>query len=225
MKCVLGLVALILFGLASDSHPFTYEALQQVDRNVTFPELQRDPEDFVGTDLILGGTIVAIGKMRNGLRLEISQLPLDAADQPRDGVGSFGRFLATVSGNFKTGEFRIGTLVTLIGTVKSAATETEEDEESVYPILAVREIRIWQEPGAYSGSVSRFERETSGGYVYGSPSYPDRGYYYEPYSPWLYFPWWFNWTLIFGSGNYGHDHGYGGGSGRYYPGGPVRRGR
>ena len=109
MKCVLGLVALILFGLASDSHPFTYEALQQVDRNVTFPELQRDPEDFVGTDLILGGTIVAIDKMRNGLRLEISQLPLDAADQPRDDVKPFGRFLATVSGNFKTGEFRIGT--------------------------------------------------------------------------------------------------------------------
>lgn len=224
MKSVLGILAIFLFGLAADVHSFTYEALQEVDRNVTFIELQSDPDEFIGKNLILGGTIMAINKSRGGSRLEISQLPLDAADQPQDDLRPFGRFLAKVPGVIEKGDYRIGSLVTLIGTVTGTATVTVDNEESVYPVLTVREIRLWQEPVMESRSSPRFERETERIYVYDTPSYPYRGYYYEPYYPWPYFPWWLGWSVIIGGGGHGHDHGHGG-LGRFRSGGPVRRGR
>jgi outer membrane lipoprotein len=194
MKRLAAILLCLALLAAGKGFAFTTEALQRVDRNLTFSKLQQNPGGAVGKDVILGGTIVALERRRNLTRLEVAELPLAAADRPDDGFGSPGRFLATTPDPLAPRDYRPGYLVTIIGTVKGGAKVTVDGEEYSYPVLAVKEMKLWKEYGSDRGSVP-----PAGGQVYDTDAepdydydyaypYPPAPYYYGPYYPW--WPWW-----------------------------------
>lgn len=206
---------MVLLMAVTEGHSFTAEALKEVDRGVAFYDLERDPIAFVGKNVILGGTIMAVSKRQQGTHLEIAELPLMANDRPDPGLESIGRFVARTGENLDRRVYRPGSLITVIGTVKGRARVIVEEEEEVYPLVSVKEMRIWSgyEPPPRREKVYEIEPETTYVYDYPSPAY---GPYYYPYP---YYPWWFGWNIYLGSypyygyypyGYYGDHHGHGG---------------
>jgi outer membrane lipoprotein len=180
---------------------FSREALEQVDRSVTFIELQQHPDTFVGKDLLLGGTIISLESRRTGgMLLEVAQLPLHASNQPDRSFTSAGRFLVTVPDDLDRQEYRPGLAITVVGTVKAAAKTALDGEESLTPVVAVKEMLLWPPPLIERRVPPRDlviyeqEPETVYSYVYREP------YFTWPYfaAPW--FPWWFGASFTFHDG-------------------------
>jgi outer membrane lipoprotein len=204
MKRLTGLIMLLSLFAAAEGHTFTAGALKEVDRGVAFYDLERDPTAFVGKNVILGGTILMVSKRQTGTHLEIAELPLTSADQPEPGLESIGRFMVTSPDDLDRRVYKPGALITVIGTVRGQARVIVEDEEEIYPLVAVKEMRVWSgyKPQPVREKVYEIEPETI--YVY---EYPPSAYgpYYYPY-----YPWWLGWNIYLG-GSYPYYGSYYGG--------------
>jgi outer membrane lipoprotein len=204
-------IMLLVLCTATQGHPFTAGALKQVDRRVAYYDLARDPTVFVGKEVILGGAIIMVSSRERGTRLEVAELPLTSADRPDPGFGSTGRFLATTADELDRRVYRPGLLITIIGTVTGRARVIVDEDEESYPLLAVKEMRVWSdyEPPRATARVYEAEPETTYVYDYPPPAYIPYYYPYYPYYP--YSPWWFGWGIYFGGDYSGHHHdGHGG---------------
>jgi outer membrane lipoprotein len=202
---------------AAEGHPFTAGALKEVDRGVAFYDLELDPTAFVGKNVILGGTILVVSKRQTGTHLEIAELPLTSADQPDPGLESIGRFMVTSPDDLDRRVYKPGALITVIGTVRGQARVIVEDEEDIYPLVAVKEMQVWSgyKPPPVREKVYKIEPETT--YVY---EYPPSVYgpYYYPY-----YPWWLGWNIYLG-GSYPYYGSYYGGHHHDHDGHPPPRG-
>lgn len=201
MKRLSYLTFLLLLVSVAWAHAFSREALEQIDRSVTFIELQQTPDNFIGRDLLLGGTIITLEKRRGGgMQMEVAQLPLTASNRPAPGFKPQGRFLATIPDELDRDEYRPGMRIALIGTVKKGATVVLEGEETVYPVLAVKEMELWPAGIAERiippSDVVILEREPERVYIYDDYRYPA----YWPYYSWPLFPFWFGASISI------HDH-------------------
>jgi outer membrane lipoprotein len=185
MKKLLLLFAGIAF-LAGCAHVISRDVLDQVDRQVTFAELQKDPLRYKGVTVLLGGVIVRTVMEKNGTLLEIYQTALDRSDRPVDLDRSEGRFLAHYKGFLDSEIWRKGRRVTVAGTVEGEKTRKLGNMEYRYPYLNIRQIHLWK-------------KET---YIYEPyPSYP-----WGPYGPWG--PWWdpFPYPFLYPHPLYWHHH-------------------
>jgi outer membrane lipoprotein len=211
MKPWAGLPVFLAMIAATTAHCFTAEALKQVDRRVAFYDLSRNPEVFVGKNVILGGSIIAVAKREGGTRLEIAELPLTSTNRPDPGYESTGRFLATTPDPLDRDIYRTGLLITVIGTVTGRARVITDEDEEIYPLLAVKEMRVWS---YYEPPRVAYEAEprTTDVYDYPPPVYAPYYYPYYPYYP--YSPWWFGWGIYIGD-YWGHHHDGHGGHGGY----------
>jgi len=230
MKHLTGFALAFFLLAASGAFAFSREALDQVDRSVTFIELQQNPDSFIGRELMLGGVIISLEKRRSGgMQLEVAQLPLSAADLPMGNYKPSGRFLVTIPDELDRREYRPGMLVTVIGAVRNSAKVIVDGEESVFPVLAVQEMQLWPEPRVErrppSQEVVVYERQPETVYVYENRE----PYYYWPYYYAPLFPWWFGASFTYQNYpshyyrpyRYGHAPGHGsshsGGGGGHSP--------
>ena len=224
MRRICGLTIMCMLLTVTGASAFSREALDQVDQSVTFVELQQNPEGFIGRDLLLGGVIISLDQRRDGgMQMEVAQLPLAATGRPVSGFNADGRFLVTIPDDLDRNEYRPGMKVAVIGAVKKGVRVVVDGEESLYPVLAVKEMELWPasvaERRAPPRDVVVYEREPEAVYVY---DYPEP--YYRPYYYWPYYPLWFGASFSFRDYPSHHYRSYGGGHtwGRHD--GPPHRG-
>jgi outer membrane lipoprotein len=136
---------LSLLLLAGCTHVFTEQARKKVDPAVTFEALKNNPEPFVGKYIALGGTIVETRHTPEGSQIEVAQLPLGKSEVPDYSYASGGRFIAVSANKFDRGTYRPGRRVSLIGEVRGGKTVTMDGVKSVFPVVNVLEIKVWNE--------------------------------------------------------------------------------
>jgi outer membrane lipoprotein len=153
----------------------------QVDRSVGFSQLRQDAARHVGASVVLGGSVLDAKLVPEGTRIEVLQLPLDAADRPSGAPEhSEGRFLLIDPQRTDPAVLQ-QRLVTVVGEVLGTKVEKVDEAEYTYPWLSARFIHVWRggydyPPGASSPYYYPYY------YPYYAPySYPYAPYYYSPY--------------------------------------------
>lgn len=166
---LLWLAALLLTGCAG--HVLSREALEQVDEGIETAQVLANPEAFIGRTLLLGGPILDIEVGREGTVLEILNYRLDRWGEPRSPQQQNGRFLVRSERFLDPEIYKIGTFVTMTGTVRGSEVRALRDAEYRYPVMEAGEVHRWSPYSRY----------------YSTPGYYWPGPYWSPYQPWS--PW------------------------------------
>lgn len=176
--------AMLFIFLPGCATPFiSPQTLAQVDRQISFNELQKAPRIYKGKMVLLGGVIVKTENKKEGTLLEIYQTKLDSRDRPVNIDSSQGRFLALYKGFLDSEIYKAGRRVTIAGTVQDGRISKLGDIDYRYPYIVISEIYLFQteRPALYHPYP----------YYYDYPWYP---YYYPdyPFYPWRlrYRPYW-----------------------------------
>jgi len=184
-RCRSGMIAaslLVAFILAGCAHIISEETLKDVDRGISFEQLVKDPMQYKGKTVLLGGVIVKTENRKDGTLLELYQTNLDNYGVPIDDDQSEGRFLA-MDERFLDGEiYRAGRRVTVAGMVAGAEMIKLGEIDYSYPYITVKEIHLWKE--------QRRDEYGPRHRDYGGPfwgwGYPWRRWYY-PYWPYAWY--------------------------------------
>jgi outer membrane lipoprotein len=190
------ILVMVLGLLTGCTHVISRASLKQVDTNVTFSALLKDPHAYVGKVVLLGGVIVDAINKKEGTELEICQTELDQEGKPVNTDRSKGRFLALYPGFLDNMIYRMGREVTLTGTVVGGKIQPLGEIQYVYPYLFVKELHLFKQEEYVS-------YDPYDVYLWG-------GWWY-PWGPWGYYPW--GWG--FHEGHEGHGGHGGGGHGHH----------
>lgn len=120
------------------------EIRQEVDRGVTLPMVQADPDAFKGKKVIWGGIIVSSKNLPDKTIIEVLQTPLDARDRVTDKELSQGRFFVESSKYLDTFVYRTGKEITVAGVIKGVTTQKIGERDYTYPVLESLEIHIFE---------------------------------------------------------------------------------
>ncbi len=160
------IVACSIF-LAGCAHVMSEDSMKLVDRHISFEELRKAPESYVGRYVLFGGTIAGVKNTKGGAELEVLQTPLGSTGTPEETQDSGGRFIVSSHRFLDPLVYRNGRRVSVVGEVKGKKLRMIDEVEYVYPFLAEVEMHLWE-------SLQEERRH-----------YPPP-YYYDPFWD----PWW-----------------------------------
>lgn len=135
--------ALLLAGCASALSP---ELTQSADSQLTFSQLQSDPEAYNGKIVILCGVIVETRNLQTGAEIEILQKEADFWGKPIRTDRSGGQFLVRKRAFLDPLIYASGREITVGGVVRGA------DRGLV--VIDARELRLWERMRPASGDPS-----------------------------------------------------------------------
>lgn len=192
-------LAVLLVGLSGcatfSSSPFSTNQEAQVTAGTSFANVVQDPSAHIGHILKVGGVVLSAKRLVDRTEVMVLQIPLGNDSVPQwDRTKSKGRFIATQQTFLDPATLPPGTRVTIMGEVTGQASVRVDEEEQVYPVLAIQALNVWP----------MIPRNTYGYRPYWGPypywgQYPYWGGYwgsYWPYSPYSF-------------GYYGRGHGGG----------------
>jgi outer membrane lipoprotein len=94
----------------------------------------------------LGGEVLGARRVREGVELEVLQLPAKGEDPPTERrTESQGRFLAMDHGAGDPASFPPGTKVSLVGTVIGEETRRLDESTYRYPVFEVKHLYVWSD--------------------------------------------------------------------------------
>jgi outer membrane lipoprotein len=123
---------------------FSHEALDRVDRDLTFRELQGDPDRFQGKWVLLGGSILDIRNTPQGAFIEVLQRPVDRQGRPRETDETEGRFIIESAQYLDPAVYHPGKRISLIGQVSGQEVRPLGEIHYRYPVVTPRELRLWE---------------------------------------------------------------------------------
>lgn len=132
-----------IFMTAGCAPPFPKETLDKVNRSVSFQELKRDPEQFKGVWVMLGGMIVAAKNANDGTLIEILQKPLDKNGRPLETDTTEGRFLVQSTAFLDSAVYHQGRLITVIAEVIGRKELPLDEIIYPYPLLIMQDLHLW----------------------------------------------------------------------------------
>jgi outer membrane lipoprotein len=155
------------------------EAREEADLSVAFPELQQDPDFYLGRTVLLAGMITKVERLDDQTELELLQRPLRREDVPIGTMPSEGRFVISHSGGLDPAIYRSGRYVTVMGQVIGSRMVRVGETEDRAPIINSELLRPW----------SQFQQDYYNAYYHPRdyPSYP-----YHPRYGDFYFDWFLN---------------------------------
>lgn len=178
-------IIVIALTLASCAESISDKFGKQVDKNVTFEQLIKNPDQFVGHSVLLGGIIVETTNKNDGTLLEVYQTELASSGEPQNIDVSKGRFLAWDKDFLDSQIYRSGRRVTIVGTVKGVELRKIGEVDYHYPYLVIKDIFLWR--NVRTRVYPRYYWDYYGpmwGYPYPYGwYYPYWGFYYHYYSP------------------------------------------
>jgi outer membrane lipoprotein len=137
------LVLMLLSACATQVIPKELDA--QVDRNVSFLQVQQAPLSYKNRIIVLGGEVLSVKRENDSTRIEILQLPLDGSLEPaRDRTKSLGRFLGIQKDFLDPAILPAGTRVTIVGEVTGVTVLPLDETNYSYPTLAVKHVKPWE---------------------------------------------------------------------------------
>lgn len=157
------------------------DLLKEIDTNISFADLQADPDSARGRTVSLSGLILTAKRTSHRTELEILQLPRrEGRLSTTTRLRSEGRFIAVREEFLDPATVPPGTPVTIIGTVEGSVLRQLDEAEYRYPLLEIKHIIDWN-------TVNVEEAATPPATLYGPFYYPPFGYWGVPYG---YYPFW-----------------------------------
>jgi outer membrane lipoprotein len=146
MKKLPIMIVPLLLLVGGCAHNLSEGSLALADRTITFGKLRENPDAYHGKFVMLGGVIKAISHTPQGTRLEVEQYGLDSREMPDQASGSGERFLAMAPEKLSESVCGTGLLVSMAGEVVGKKVLFREGEEYIYPVIAIKELRIVRTP-------------------------------------------------------------------------------
>jgi outer membrane lipoprotein len=141
-------LCLLLVSGCSGSKVIPSELKDEIDSSLSFREIQASPQSYQGRTVVLGGEVLGARRVRDGVELEILQLPVSGDDPPSERrMDSQGRFLALDRGEADPASFPAGTRLTLVGAVTGEETRRLDESTYRYPTVDVKHLYVWDEDG------------------------------------------------------------------------------
>jgi starvation-inducible outer membrane lipoprotein len=117
----------------------------QVAWDLSFPEVRRQPEAYVGRTVVFGGIVTQIDTADGGYRAVVMELPLDGSSRQRPAVGQppRGLFIVLIPRQGLSPELRSGAEVTVVGEVLGKGKTSAAEGAEEVPLLEERYIHVW----------------------------------------------------------------------------------
>ncbi len=118
--------------------------MRQVDESLTFREVQKNPQPFVGKNVLWGGVIIETTNRKNETVIHVMQTELDYEKRPKNLDRSAGRFLVRYNGFLDPVIYSKAREITLAGEVVGEEVLPLGEIQYVYPIILAKEIHLWE---------------------------------------------------------------------------------
>jgi outer membrane lipoprotein len=136
------LLALLL--ITACAPPFPQQMLDRVDRNISFKELQKNPENYKGMWVMLGGMIVAVKNTKEGTVIELLQRPLDSSGRPLQTDATEGRLFIVTEEFLDAAVYHAGRELSVIGEVSGQKVQPLGEIEYRYPLVSAKSLHLWE---------------------------------------------------------------------------------
>ena len=137
-------ILLLAASLMGACAPFSKEIMRRVDPTLTFAEIQKDPQPYVGKIVLWGGVIVETENRQDETLLKVMRTELDYEKRPVNLDRSMGRFLVRYAGFLDPAIYKEGREITVIGEVAGKEALPVGEILYAYPVILAREIRLWE---------------------------------------------------------------------------------
>lgn len=141
----LSLLLVLTLALSGCTHVISEESRNQVDRNITFSDVIKNTDTFIGKKILVGGKIARIRNSNEGGQLEVVQFTLDNTGFPIEVSKSAGRFIATSPDFLDPLIYKVGRLVTMAGEVKGKKQGAVDGAEYLFPLIGIQEVFAWKQ--------------------------------------------------------------------------------
>jgi outer membrane lipoprotein len=148
------------------------EVRREADLSISFRELHRNPDAYLGRTVLLGGEILQVDNLKDQTELQILQKPLGRRDVPVEGDISEGRFIVDYSGYLDPAIYRAGRYVTTVGEVTSSRMLKVGGAEYQAPVIHSEFLRLFAKPRIYYPGAYSYYPHYYDWYWWGYPYYP-----------------------------------------------------
>ena len=131
-------------------------SLREANLSISFQEIQKNPDAYMGKVVILGGRIISTMVKKGETWVEVLQQPLDRQYKPDNQDISYGRFLVVFQGFIDPAIYAPYRLITVVGEVMGKKVLPVNEIQYAYPVLSVREHALIK-PGDYYDSQPQFQ--------------------------------------------------------------------
>lgn len=128
------------------AYPISKELRDEVNKNLTFPMVLKNPASYVGSIVIWGGEIIKTNNLKDSTEILILDTPLDYQGVPEDAAFSRGRFIARSAQFLDPALYRTGSKITIAGEIIGKETRPLGKTEYIYPVVAVKQLHLWESP-------------------------------------------------------------------------------
>ena len=170
------LILLLVF--AFSCAPFPQETMREVEKDIAFEDVLKDPGLFQGKVVLWGGVIIEAVNRPDVTLIIVRQTELDFQKQPKDLDKSAGRFIVRHEGFLDPAIYSKDRELTVSGAIAGKEERVIGERRYIYPVIDARDIRLW-------------EKRTEVPYYYDPwyGPYPFWGAYPYPYG-WRRHPYW-----------------------------------
>ena len=132
-----------LLGIAGCGAVISQKVLKNVDQNLSFDDLVKDPEAYRGKTVLLGGDIIETENYTSKTLIIVLQRSLNSEKKPSGKDKSGGRFIVSVPEFLDPAIYGKGRKITVAGTVVGKEVRTLDKIKYAYPVIERRELYLW----------------------------------------------------------------------------------
>jgi len=144
MSKKIALAVILAIALSGCTSVLSNRIVQEADDNIPFQDLQKQPERYRGTVVILGGQIVETVVKESETWVQVLQLPLGPQHRPDNTASSQGRFLVIYTRFADPLVYEKGRKITVAGEVQGGRVMMLNDAGYNFPVLLERETYLWK---------------------------------------------------------------------------------
>jgi outer membrane lipoprotein len=179
-KILLWFAAVLL--LSSYAHAISEQYRETAVKGVGFKQILADPDPFINSVFIFGGTIVDTSNTKEGSEIELLQNPIDRYGDITDTDISEGRLIILTPRLLDPLIYKRGRTLTFAGKLIGTREKKFLGIEYRYPVFEAEQLHLWKPVPYYYAPYPWWW-----GDPFYSPYYPDwYGPIYRPY----YYPYW-----------------------------------
>jgi outer membrane lipoprotein len=150
----------VLFLLSSCAHAISEQYRQAAKQGVGFGQILKNPEIYMNSMFIIGGTIVETTNTSKGAEIELIQNPVNRYGEITDKDISEGRLILVSSRRLDPLIYKSGRTLTFAGKLIGTREKTFAGAAYRFPVFEAVELHLWRQ----------------------------KTHYYEPY-PYMPYPW------------------------------------
>jgi outer membrane lipoprotein len=172
-----------MVAVSACSYPISQHYREEAKKNLTFPEVLKDPAAYTGAVVLWGGVIIKTIPLAEGSEIFVLQTPLDHTERPEADMQSQGRFIAKSPSFLDPEIYKNGKRITLAGEIIGKETLPLDKSKYTYPVVAIKELHLWKNRQVYTYPYPYYD------WYYG----PGWGWRWGWYGPGPYWPYWGGW--------------------------------